>query len=63
MAIFSARYISNNFMESISDNLLQANLIIDCIEDTFSDVKLLTKTWKESSKKKEKGIKDLSKID
>lgn len=59
----SDRDISNNIIEAINDNLLRANVISDCREDTFPNVKLLTNTWQESSKKKAKGIKALSKID
>lgn len=44
MENFNARYISNNIKESISVSLLQANLISNYPEDTFPDVKLLTKT-------------------
>lgn len=50
-------------MESINNNLLQANLSSVCPKDTLLDVKFLTRTWQESSKNKAHGIKALSKID
>lgn len=60
--IYSSRDISINIIKSINDSLLQANIISDCLEDTLPDVKLLTKTWEESSKKKAEGINSLTNI-
>lgn len=59
MAIVSARNISNNITESVSDSLLQANFIQDFPKGTLLDVKFLTKAWQDLSKKKAKSIKNL----
>jgi len=50
-------------IQSINDKLLEENLISECPEDMLPDVKILTKSWQDSSKKKVKRIKSLSKID
>ena len=62
MVIYSVRDISNNIIESISDNLMQANLILYFSKDSFLGVKFLTRTWQESLKNKVEGIKALSRI-
>jgi len=61
--VFNARDISNDLVETTSDNLFQANLISDYPKGTLFDIKLLTKTSQELSKKKNEKIEKLSKID
>lgn len=61
--IFNARDISKDLIEAIINNLFQTNIISDCPDRNLSDIKLLTKTWQDFSKKKAKKIRKLSKID
>lgn len=61
MAIIRSKNLASNLIEYISDNLLQANLIWECLRETLLDVKSLKNSWQETSKKKVEDINLLSK--
>ncbi len=52
MAIIRAKNIPSNFIEYITDTLLQANIIQECPMDTLSDVIALKQSWQKMSKQK-----------
>jgi len=54
--VFNASDISIDLIEAISDNLFKENIISVCPEGTLRDIKLLTNTWQDLSKKRVENI-------
>jgi len=54
---------ANNIIETINDNLHNANLIHECPPGSLPDIRALETHWQETFKAREEAIKQLTKLD